>query len=45
MWVTKHKLPVVQLQSIGWNIYIQEMVEGHLHKVILTFFIGKLLGE
>ena len=21
------------------------MIEGHLHKVILTFFIGKLLGE
>ena len=40
-----HKRPVVQLELISLIIYHQERVEGHLHNVILTFFIRKLLGE
>ena len=44
--VIMHKRPVVQLELITLIIiYHQEMVKGHLHKVILTFFIRKLLGE
>ena len=43
--VSMHKRPVVQLELISLIFYHQAIVQGHLRKEILTFFIGKLLGK
>ena len=43
--VSMHKRPVVQLKLISLIIYHQKMVQGNLHMVILTLFVGKLLVE